>query len=209
MADRFEDPRKPTDPNSIDPVAVEWLYDTLAETPTRSRRRFPVWTSLAFVVGASLVAGVLWLLLGTAPLAGLDLQVVATPTASPAVRTVVEATSAPPQVTASPAITATATPAPDGPFGVGDRVAIAGTGPRGLRLRAGPGLKFATVTLYKDGNTFIVVPSNEESNEYPLQVDGYRWWRLRAPDGTLGWTVEDYLTPAPLLPPTATPTAPG
>ncbi len=37
-----------------------------------------------------------------------------------------------------------------------------------------------------------------------MESDGYTWWRVRAADGLIGWTAQQFLEPAPLVAPTPT-----
>lgn len=211
MADEFDASTPTQDPDDIELGRMEWLYGTLDNTAADAGRggprRVPFWTCLTFVVGVLVVVGVLALLLGPAlPAAPAAL---ATETATPdvAATALAQATPKPTNTPFVPEATATPTPTRSGIFEVGDRVAISGTGARGLRLRAGPGLSYLTVSLAKDGQVFFIMPGNGDEPEYPVKADGYTWWRLRSTGGDLGWTVQNYLAPAPLLTPTPSPTA--
>lgn len=212
MPDPVEDPRPDQQPPELESGAVEWLYDTLDETTPvggrAERRRFP-WLALTMLfVGVLVIGGTLWLLLGpslqgpgSAGLAKTPTPTV-TPWPSPTRR---------PMVTASPTpvLATTAEPGIETAFEIGNRVVITGTGDRGLRLRAGAGLDFVTLEVFQDGDVFYIMPGLEEDEDYPVESEGYVWWRLRSPDDLVGWTVEEFLLAAPLVDaePTVTPTS--
>ncbi len=187
---------------------MEWLYGTLDKTSPEAGaagpRRFPFWTCLTLLAGLFVVGGLVWLLIGP------PLPTASTTAATPTVTPDLVATAlalATPLPTATPTVfvpTPSPTPTRSGPFEVGDRIRISGTGGRGLRLRAGPGLDYLTVALAKDGQIFFIMPGNGDEESYPVKADGYVWWRLRSTGGDLGWTVQNYLAPAPLITPTVT-----
>lgn len=64
---------------------------------------------------------------------------------------------------------------------------ITGTQGAALRARSGPGLKEATVTRYREGQTVHIL-------EGPQVVDNLEWWRVEA-DGQGGWAAGTYLKP--------------
>lgn len=200
----------PQTPEELEPAKVEWLYGTLDETsPDAGRgRRFPFWTCLTFLAGCLVVAAVLLLLLGpTIPAPAVaEPTPLATPTPDAAATALAQLPPTPTATPAPPTPTPTPTPTPFGKFNIGDRVTIAGTGSRGLRLRSGPGLNYPTIRLAKDGEIFFVMPGTGQELVYPMASNGFLWWRLRSPAGEEGWTVENYLKPAPLITPTPTPT---
>lgn len=187
---------------------MEWLYDTLDEDPLETPgtgRRFPFWTALFLLAGVAVVAFLVWLLIGQSPLSLNRPDADVTPTQ--VVLPLMGAASQPVSRTiTSPLTTPTITPWPPAAFEIGDRVIITGTGNRGLRVRAGAGLDFLTQEIYTDGDAFFVMPNSDPDGAYPVEVNGYVWWRLRAADGLIGWTVEDFLKAAPLLPQMPTPT---
>ena len=205
---------RPHDQPGNDPDAfsgkVEWLYDTLDETAPRQggrpRRGLPCGTLLVLLVGLLMLATVAFLLLGP-PLPAAEES---TPTPSPTATVTLPTPE--PTVTRVIFPSPTAAPAPPAPatFAVGERVAISNTGPQGVRLRAGAGLDFLTQGIYYDGDPFFIMPGSEPEAGYPVENDGYIWWRLRADDGLIGWTAEQFLRPAPLVTPTPplTPTLP-
>ena len=181
---------------------VEWLYDTLDDTTPRQngrpRRGLPCGTLLVLLVGLLTLALLAFLLLGPP----LPAAVESTPTPSPTATVVLPTPE--PTVTrvVIPTATALAAPTAQAAFSVGDRVVIASTGPQGVRLRAGAGLDFLTQGIYYDGDPFFIMPGSELDSVYPVENDGYLWWRLRASDGLIGWTAQQFLKPAPLVTPT-------
>lgn len=209
MADRHEASQSNEESLDIESGAMEWLYDTLDEKPSPTRRAgFPWLTLVVLLVGIAVVGAVLWLLLGPPLLASrpFTAETTATPTAT--------AFASPTPVMTAVVVVATTTsptptPGPPGAFEIGDRVIITGTATRGLRLRAGAGTEFATLDLYEDGDAFFVMPAPDDASTYPILSGGYLWWQLRSPEGLIGWTVEDFLDAAPLVPsePTTTPTS--
>lgn len=202
---------RPQDQSGNEPEAfsgkMEWLYDTLdgatPQTGRRPRRGVPCGTLLLLFLGLLILAGVAFLLLGpplpasVAPLpTNTPTATVALPTAQPTVTPVI-----------IPSPTPTATPGPQAAFAVGERVIIANTGPSGVRIRAGAGLDFITQGIYNDGDPFFIMPGSDPEAAYPAASDGYVWWRVRAADGLIGWTAEQFLAPAPLVVTTPTSTA--
>ncbi len=197
---------RPQDPSASEPDAfsgkVEWLYDTLDDTTPRAgqrpRRGLPCGTLLLLLVGLLILAGMAFLLVGP-PLPAAE---EATPTPTPTAT--VTLPTAQPTVTpvVVPTPTAPGTPTPQAEFSIGERVVIASTGPSGVRLRAGAGLDFLTQGIYNDGDPFFVMPGSDPDVPYPVESDGYTWWRVRAADGLIGWTAQQFLKPAPLVTPT-------
>lgn len=208
MADPFDDLQPSQDVPPTDLGRVEWLHGTLDKTTPevapRGRQRFPLFTCLTLVLGLFILGGLVWLLIGP-PLPGAQVAAAtATPTPDLAATALALATKEPTVTPYVPEPTPTPTPTRIGLFEIGDRVIISGTGSRGLRLRAGPGLDYLTQGLAKDGSVFFIMPGNGNEETYPVKADDYVWWRLRSPDGKIGWTVQNYLAPAPLITPTAT-----
>lgn len=205
MADR------PHDQSGNEPEAfsgkMEWLYDTLDSTTPQAgqgpRRGLPCGTLLVLLLGLLILAGVGFLLLGPPLPAAVAPLPTNTPTATVALPTV--APTVTPVVIPSP--TPSATPAPAAAFVVGERVVITNTGPSGVRLRSGAGLDFITQGIYNDGDPFFVMPGSDPDSAYPVESDGYTWWRVRAADGLIGWMAQEFLQPAPLVATTPTVTA--
>ena len=204
MPDRYEN--QSTEQPEAFSGQLEWLYDTMDEKQPQADRRpcrgFPCGTFLILGIGLAILAGLSWLLFGQPLPANVPLPATNTPTLTVALPSP-SATTLP---VVLPTTTPTARPTLEAAFDVGDRVAIGNTSAQGVRLRAGAGLGSLTQGIYYDGDTFIVMPNSDAKESYPVEVDGYTWWRLRAGDGLIGWTVEEFLTPAPLISQTATPT---
>ncbi len=101
------------------------------------------------------------------------------PTASAQVILVTRSTGATPPIVPSPTPTA-------GP----QRMVVAGTGGAGLRLREGPGVSHAVITVLAEGTPVWAFPES-------VEADGLRWRRVRTEVGTWeGWAAERYLAPA-------------
>ena len=181
---------------------MEWLYDTLEDTAPRTgqrpRRGLPCGTLVLLLIGLLILAGVAFLLVGPPLPASVEPTPTPTPTATVALPT--PAPTVTPRVIPSP--TAPAPPTPEAAFAIGERVVIVSTGSSGVRLRAGAGLDFLTQGIYNDGDPFFVMPGSDPDTTYPVENDGYTWWRVRAADGLIGWTVQQFLEPAPLITPT-------
>jgi len=62
------------------------------------------------------------------------------------------------------------------------------TGGQGLNVRQAPGTDAAIVTKVKPGTRLEVLDG-------PRIASGYTWWRVRLPDGTIGWAAENWLRP--------------
>ncbi len=92
-------------------------------------------------------------------------------------------------ITRSPAPGLTPVPSPT-PTPVAQRMVVTGTGGIGLRLREGPGLPYAVVTILDEGTSLWAFPE-------AVEADGLRWRRVRTEDGAFeGWVAESYLAPA-------------
>lgn len=94
-----------------------------------------------------------------------------------------------PVATTAPPVATTAPPAATGKFTTGQTVIVTGTGKDKLSFRAGPGTDYERTRVVKDGVKLIVISGPEEA-------DGFTWWQLKAPNGQVGWAVQDYLKPA-------------
>lgn len=98
----------------------------------------------------------------------------------------------------------TATPEPPTPTPIpiltpGQRVVVGNTDGDGIRLRNTPGLDGLTLDIYYDGDPFQVVDPGSEFASYPVEMDGYRWYRIRVVDDPndqlVGWAAGDFLIP--------------
>ncbi|MEA3338116.1 MAG: hypothetical protein U9R25_19685 [Chloroflexota bacterium] len=182
---------------------MEWLYDTLDETPAEvgpgPRGSFPFATFLLLGIGLAVIAVAAWLLFGTPSPVSTAPETTPSPSA-----TVLLPTQVPAQLPAATASVETtleleALPTSEFIFEIGERVIISGTGDRGIRLRSGASLNFLTQGIYYDNDAFFVMPGSDPNADYPVEADGYVWWRIRAIDGLIGWTVEDFLLYRPLV----------
>ncbi|MEM4309080.1 MAG: SH3 domain-containing protein [Thermoplasmata archaeon] len=71
-----------------------------------------------------------------------------------------------------------------GKFKIGDKVRV--TAQSGLNVRYGPGLSYGVIKTEPYGATGTVLGG-------PQTADGYTWWRVQYTDGTVGWSVENWL----------------
>lgn len=90
--------------------------------------------------------------------------------------------------TQPPPVATTAPSAATGKFTIGQTVVVTGTGKDKLSFRAGPGTDYKRTRVIKDGVKLTVISGPEKAN-------GFTWWQLKAPNGQVGWAVEDYLEP--------------
>lgn len=175
---------------------VGWETGTLdgAAMPASARRLgrpLPGWMILS--AGAVVVLLVLWFALGRetadepvvsdAPVPGIVGSVVlATP----------EAESAAAEPTAPPA-----EPAPEVALSAGMHVTVANTGGQGIRLRSSPGTSGLTLGIYNDGAPFLVLSPGGDYGDYPVEADGYFWYRIRVvedpADQLVGWAAGNFL----------------
>lgn len=92
--------------------------------------------------------------------------------------------------------TATAVPV----FSAGQVVVVANTAGAGIRLRNQPGTAGLTLAIYQEGDTFMVLNPDGEYSSYPVEADGYRWYRIQItgnPEENLtGWAAGDFLQPS-------------
>lgn len=165
----------------------------LAAPQTDSNRRLgrtgPFWAIGAAI--AIVVILVFWLSLGRSgpeePRAGA-----VTPSAGEAGSAALTEADPPTPTSAPP------TPTPIPLLGVGQEVVVGNTNGAGIRLRGEPGLAGLTLEIYGEGAPFVVLDPGSEYATYPVEIDGYVWYRIRAQDETevVGWAVGDYLTDA-------------
>jgi hypothetical protein len=105
----------------------------------------------------------------------------------------------PPVVTLppTPSPTPTETPLPVAPdeLAPGVYARVTGTEGAGLSLRAGPGTNNARLKTTREDTIVLVLDGPREDEN----LEEYTWWFVRDPDGTEGWTVQNYLIPS--LPP--------
>jgi len=68
----------------------------------------------------------------------------------------------------------------------GALVVVTGTGGAGLRLRELPTTDSQLVVMAREGTVLTVL-------EGPTDADGYRWWKVRTPEGEEGWGADNWL----------------
>jgi serine/threonine protein kinase len=78
--------------------------------------------------------------------------------------------------------TSTAQP---GEIGIGAQVIVVTDGQR-LNVRQAPGMDAAIVTRVEPGTRLEVLDG-------PRAASGYTWWRVKLPNGTMGWAAENWL----------------
>lgn len=79
----------------------------------------------------------------------------------------------------NPARNVDSTPAPV-ELDIGGNVVVDNTDGEGIRLRNGPGLESNTLAIIDDGTPFIVLGTDGEQENYPVEADGFLWYRVRA-----------------------------
>ena len=62
----------------------------------------------------------------------------------------------------------------------------------GVRLSTDPG-GASVMDVFDDGTLFVIVEPSDDYEQYPVEVDGEEWYRVRAPDGLVGWIEADIL----------------
>ncbi len=65
-----------------------------------------------------------------------------------------------------------------------------------LRLYAAPEPTAATLDEYVAGATFTIIASPDDLGPYPVELNGVRWYRVRAADGLVGWVIADGIVDA-------------
>ena len=190
---------------NVDPLP-EKEYTPFDETPAAevamgppARRRLgrtgPVWVIGGFVL--VVIAGLIWLAVsrltgpsdvGTQTQADPDVQQVgaATPTQEPA--------------TATPGPQPSPTPAM---LTVGANVTVGDTGGQGVLLRAGPGRSGVFVAVIEEGTSLVVMEGEPGDASYPVEADGYLWYRMRVPyqvdeegNPLIGWSASEFFVVA-------------
>lgn len=175
---------------------VGWETGTLdaSITPGPARRlgrSIPPWMLLA--AGAVVVLLVLWFALGRQ---SADEPVAAEALAPGVVGSVVLATPEVESAAAEPTEPPIET-APDVQLSAGMPVAVANTNGQGIRLRSSPGTGGLTLGIYNDGAPFLILSPGGDYGDYPVEADGYFWYRIRVvedpADQLVGWAAGDFL----------------
>jgi hypothetical protein len=95
--------------------------------------------------------------------------------------------------TPEPLPTATAMPL----LTAGQTVVVTNTAGAGIRLRNQPGTAGLTLAIYPEGESFIVLNPDGEYSSYPVEADGYRWYRIQiandSDENLTGWAAGDFL----------------
>lgn len=175
---------------------VGWETGTLdaSITPASARRlgrSIPPWMLLS--AGAVVLLLVLWFTLDRQR---ADEPVVSDAPASGVVGSAVLATTQPASAEAQPTVPP-AEPAPEARLSAGMQVTVANTGGQGIRLRSTPGTGGLTLGIYKDDAPFLVLSPGGDYGDYPVEADGYFWYRIRVvndpADQLVGWAAGDFL----------------
>ncbi|MBW7885377.1 MAG: hypothetical protein H3C34_22645 [Caldilineaceae bacterium] len=60
-----------------------------------------------------------------------------------------------------------------------------------VRFYADADPEAATLAEYPQGATFVVVEPGGDYTGYPVEINGVRWYRVKAEDGLVGWVMAD------------------
>ncbi len=165
-----------------------------ARRARRLGRTVPFW----WLIGA--------LVLGIVVVASLFFRADSTPSQEPPALEASPETTGPQEALApatTPTVEAQPTPVPTSPpvFGVGQQVVVANTDGEGIRLRSAPGLGSLTLEIYEEGRVFQILEPGPEYPVYPVEADGYRWYRVQVTDDPedqlSGWVAGEFLAPQP------------
>lgn len=89
------------------------------------------------------------------------------------------------------------TATPESRLAEGMRVVVANTNGQGIRLRSAPGTAALTLGIYNDGAPFQILSPGGDYPAYPVEADGYLWYRIRVVDDPadqlVGWAAGDFL----------------
>jgi len=174
---------------------VGWDASASDGTPSAPNRRLgrtgPVWAGVSVVTIVILVA--IWFSLGRR--AGRE-SVPSTPPVSGVVGSLVLNDAGTPQTAAETSLsTPTTTPQPR--LSPGMQVVVGNTDGQGIRLRSAPGTEALTLGIYDDGAPFLVLSPGGDYASYPVEADGYFWYRIRVvndpADQLVGWAAGDFL----------------
>ncbi|HRA68609.1 MAG TPA: SH3 domain-containing protein [Caldilinea sp.] len=64
-----------------------------------------------------------------------------------------------------------------------------------LRIYASPDPNSLTLAEYTAGDLFTVIEPPGDVSAYPVELNGVRWYRVRAGDGLVGWVIADGIEP--------------
>ena len=167
--------------------------DVATTTPAGRRlgRTGPVWV----IGGIALVVIVALGWLAVSRLSGPS-DDVSLSLSEPAVQQVEAAppTAVPPTATPATQPTATLVRLP-----VGANVTVGDTDGQGVKLRADPGLYGELLDIVEEGMTLVVMEAAPEDTQYPVEEDGYLWYRMRVPDKVdaagnplMGWSASEF-----------------
>ena len=167
--------------------------DVATTTPAGRRlgRTGPVWV----IGGIALVVIVALGWLAVSRLSGPS-DDVSLSLSEPAVQQVEAAPPTAASPTATPATQPTATPVR---LPVGANVIVGDTDGQGVKLRIDPGLYGELLDIVEEGMTLVVMEAAPEDTQYPVEADGYLWYRMRVPDKVdaagnplIGWSASDF-----------------
>ncbi len=173
---------------------VGWDAPESEATPNSNRRLGrtpPLWAGLSVLAVVAIVA--LWFSLGKRTSAEPILPTVpAAGVVGSALLADAGAQASAPGATA-PSVIAT----PETRLSPGMHVAVGNTNGQGIRLRSTPGTAGLTLGIYNDGAPFLVLSPGGDYDGYPVQADGYFWYRIRVvedpADQLVGWAAGDFL----------------
>ena len=170
----------------------------------RLGREIPLWTVGAAALIVVAIIALLFSAIGGGEPPGTPTPD-ATALAQAATATALAATPTPIPPTPTP------TPVPEPTLGPGGKAVVVNSNPEGLAVRSGPGRGNSIRGVVRDGTILEIMPKPEEVNEYPVNADGYRWWRVRTEEDLIGWVAQgdeaqSWLEPLPANPtPTRSP----
>ena len=94
-------------------------------------------------------------------------------------------------------VTPLASATPEARLSPGMHVVVGNTNGQGIRLRSTPGTAGLTLGIYNDGAPFLLLSPGGDYEDYPVEADGYFWYRIRVledpADQLVGWAAGDFL----------------
>lgn len=178
--------QKPPDPRQGDPLpkpgrtrgAIPWLWVGIGFVMTLLSAWLAIWLISLFLVRPPLPAA------GPPPATIIRLTAPATAEPTP--------TGQLPTPTPIPTLTPVPTPdravAPEA-VTAGFFAAVVGTDGIGVSVRAGSSTANEILSVAAEGSVLLILDG-------PVENGGFRWWQVQLADGTQGWAVERFLTPA-------------